>query len=363
VGRSVFVVTVVMVVLASGCSSSDEPVPTSAPTTAVAAPVTPAPTTVAPPTSAGPEPTTLPPVATTAPPATTQPPATTEPPAGPPVFAVGPGEIEYRGGASELERTGPRLLTVDPGGGFHIYDPVGGRIITSRSGARSEIDVFSLDILNVEAMAATSDHLILAEIFFAPVRHRIHRLGYDGTLLDTFDLPEGLRLEDGLSGLLTGTAGEIVIELEGGVAYGVWDDQARAFTTVQTLSLGGTEVSALDEAISINGVEVTADLSGFGGMRYLGTAADGTVLVQRDDVIAADPGFVVLTTVEWYSMDGGFLGSARVPTLEEQHTDEPPGLAVARDGSAYALVTRPQEVAVIELDREARRIVTFDEPM
>ena len=115
--------------------------------------------------------------------------------------------------------------------------------------------------------------------------------------------------------------------------------------------------SAMD--IEINGALVTGDFVGFGGLRYLGTAADGSVVIKREDVLQTDPVFRVLSTVEWYSAAGEFLGSSRVPSLETQAIDQVPGVAVARDGSVYALIARDDRVEIIELERHSRRIMEF----
>lgn len=273
------------------------------------------------------------------------------------MLAVGPGGIEYRGVHDEQEVVGPSLLAVDPSGGFHIHDPVGARILSFTAAGRRTIDLPALDILAVTAMAAGPEHLVVVEIFFSPVRHRVHRVGYDGTLLETIELPAGYRLEDGLSGVLTGSDGEIVIELAGGASYGVWDPDASRFATVATLALSGTTITLVGPDIEINGVLVTTDPTGFGGSRYLGTSADGTVVTVREDVYETDPEFRVMVTVEWYGPDGTFLGSARAPTLADQYTDQAPGLAVGRDGAVYALVAREDAVRIVELQRRPERIL------
>lgn len=344
---------VLIALVAGSCGGGDDAVaPTSAPVPTVRATTTlgGVPTTVAGVVTTSTS--SLPPATTASAPVTSQAPLPSAP-----SIAVGPGGIEYRGGGTELERTGPRLLAVAPDGSFHIYDPVGHRIWSFAGGAPSIIDLLSVDVLNVEAVAAAADHLIVVEIFFGPVRHRVHRIGYDGSVIETIELPEGFRLEDGLSGVLTGAEGEIVLELAGGAAYGTWAGEETGWVRSSTLALGQTTVAAAEGGIEVNGTFVPADLTtGLGGLRYLATANDGTVVLVREDVVATDPVFEVVSTVEWYTAAGAFIGSARAPSIADQYTDEMPGLAVGPDGRVYALITRETSVDVVELERTSERI-------
>jgi hypothetical protein len=262
----------------------------------------------------------------------------------------------YRGGAEDLERTGPSVFVIDRSDAIHIYDPVGSRLLTFRSGALDgTIDTFELDIANVVFLAASSDDLLAVEVFFAPVRQRVHRIAFDGTLLETIDIPEGLQLEDGLSDVRAGSGDEILLEMQGGFEWGVWDGGPEWMIT-NTVTLGDFTARQLSPDIEVNRTLITADLAGsFGGLRWLGTADDGTVVLVRDDVFAGSE-FEVLTTVEWYSSDGVFLASARVPALTDQYTDNPPGLAVTGDGRVLALITLETEVQVIELAPSPERI-------
>jgi hypothetical protein len=289
------------------------------------------------------------------------PPVTTAPPVpvALPSLPVGPGGIEYLGSGNEQEIEGPNLLAVDPAGGFHFHDPAAGVIWSFRDGQRSSIDLLAADIVAVTSFAAGQDHLVVVEISFSPDRHRVHRLGYDGTVLETVELPPGFRLRDGLSSVLTGAGGEIVIEIGGGASYGVWNAAAVEFESTEELTLSGSTIKLSGSDIEINGALVTGDFVGFGGLRYLGTAADGSVVIKREDVLQTDPVFRVLSTVEWYSAAGEFLGSSRVPSLETQAIDQVPGVAVARDGSVYALIARDDRVEIIELERHSRRIMEF----
>lgn len=311
-------------------------------------------------------------VTTTSPPptpSTTLPPttATTQPPGvpGPLVsLPVGAGGIEYRGGGPELERTGPTVFAVDPDGGIHIADPVGRRVVSVVDGVQTVVELVPLDVLAVTAMSAADDHLLVVEVFFSPVRQRLHRLGYDGVIRESIDLPEGFRLENGLSGVRSGAGEDIVLEYEEGAHYGVWDAATGTFEMLDRLTIGPTTVVSRAPDLVIDGTTITADLEGVaGGLVYLGTAADGTHLVLRHDVTVVDGVFVVLSTVEWYAPGGELLGSARIPAIDEQFISAPPGIAMTADGRALALVALEDAVEVIELPRRPGRITEFDAPV
>lgn len=352
--RRIFRVLVVVWLVAGACSDGGVAPPSTV--------IPPGPSTSQQPTT----PTTVPQAVTTTPVSTVEPVVSTtllEELITLPSVAVGAGGIEYRQGAEDLEASGPSHLAIDPRGGFHFDDPVGGRIWSVVEGQVATIDLKALDILVVTAMAASADHLIIVEIFFALVRHRVHRLAYDGTVVETIQIPEGFRFEDGFSGVLAGDAGEIALVLEDGQAYGLWDASTSTFERSTTVTFGRSQVAPLSGGLNINGTGVDAALTGLGGMRYLGSARDGTVAIVRIDVLETAPVFRVLTTVEWYDPEANFIGSALVPSIEDQFTRQVPGIAVADDGSVYALVTRRDEIAVVQLAMEDRRILSFEEPI
>ncbi|MCB2224703.1 MAG: hypothetical protein KQH83_11100 [Actinobacteria bacterium] len=300
--------------------------------------------------------TTVPAPTTTAAPTTT----TTLPDDGALVSLAVGGDVEYAPSGEDLPPVGPSLLAADAGGGIHLYDPVGNRILSFTGDGyrtRSEIDLEAADILAVTAFTAASDHLLVVEVFFAPLRQRVHRVEYDGTVRETIDLPAGYGLEDGLSDVLAGDGDEIVIEYGGGAYYGAWVPESGSFLTGPALTFGGTTIVTRPPDLDIGPGTATADLAGsLGGMRYLGMTADGTVAVIREEVRVTSSVFDVLTTVEWYSPTGGFLGSARVPGLRSQAIGAPPGVAVLPDGRAVALVALPDVVQVVELPRVSVRI-------
>lgn len=327
----------------------------TAPTTATTQPGTTQPSTTLPTTT---QPSTT--VPTTTLPSTTLP-TTTQTPLPPGdgeavvTIPVGGDGVEYRGGGDEQEITGPSLLAIDPAGGIHIVDPVGLRVLSYLEGDEASIDLEPIDVLSVTAMAATTDHLILVEIFFQPERNRIHRLEYDGNLRETIELPVGFRLEDGLSGVRSGPGDQIVLEFEGGSRFGIWD--GATFAHAVSLTEGGVTMTPVPPDLLIGAWRANADLTmGLGGLRYLGTATDGSHLIVREDVTATDPLILVDTSIEWYSSAGVLVASALVPPLGEQFISTPPGIAMFSDGRGAVLVASEDQVRVVVLKPRAGRI-------
>ncbi len=202
-----------------------------------------------------------------------------------------------------------------------------------------------------------SDILVLSQAAMPP---KVVRLALDGTVLASYELPKGLRLEDGLSGIALGDQGEVLVEREGGafvsqlvnvkgkLAPKPWEgyihrgrlyrarpaDLTAADTTRGNITAGDTSIE----------VVVPHDL---GGLRILGIGPDGSFYVIAEEV-TVNGAIQVDQTVRHYSAAGELLGLARVP-LAEQYTYVAQGLAVGPDGAVYALVTRPDRVEVQRL--------------
>jgi len=355
IGAAMAGVALLVISCGGGGTSTTTPVPSSAPPTS-ASPTTVVTSLVSTTAPTATSPTTSPPTTVAAPPSSSTT-TTSTPPARTGTLVsipVGEGGIEYRGSGDEQEITGPSLMAVDPGGGIQIHDPVGGRILSFRDDARTSIDLGDIDILAVTALAAGPDQLLLVEILFQPVRHRVHWVGYDGSLIDTVELPEGFRLEDGLSGVRSSSAG-VVLELGGGAEFGIWDGDG--FIRSDQLVEDGHTVVARPPGLEVDGRLITADLSsGLGGLRYLAGDTDGGFFVVREDVLAVDPAIDVLTTVESYLSEGTLQSAAVIPSLTEQHISSPPAVAVLPDGTPIALVALETEVRIVVLELQPGRL-------
>jgi hypothetical protein len=248
-------------------------------------------------------------------------------------------------------------LAVTDDGVAHIVDPVERRLVRASADGIEYVDLIALDILAVTAIAADGLDLILIEVFFGPLRQRIHRLDPAGVLVSSVDLPEGFQLEDGLSAVLADADGDVVIEFGGGGGYGRYDADADTFTRESRITIRGVTVTPTPPDLIIDDARLTADLVGdFGALRYLGTDVVGTHVVERVDVLGTNP-INVLRTVEWYGPDGAFLGSALVPSIDEQAIDVAPGIAMMTSGDVIVLLALEDTVVLRPLERQPTRII------
>jgi hypothetical protein len=265
---------------------------------------------------------------------------------------VGPEGVQYGPNYS-----GPAALAAAPDGTFWIGDTVGNRLLhyDSRGILLSRIDLSGYGVVGLGDVTATDAGILVLDIA-APVPRVLHLTG-DGLQVAAYALPEGLRVEDGLTGLDVGDQGEILVEREGGAllsqlvnARGVleplplqgYTHQGRLY---KTQLADGREshgsITAGDARIEVSVSNVLA------GLRILGfTPADELYVVVEE--MTGTRAVSVDQTVRLYGPAGELLGLARVP-VAEQHTYVQHGLAVGRDGAVYALLTRPDHVEVVRL--------------
>jgi hypothetical protein len=273
---------------------------------------------------------------------------------------VGKEGVQYEGeNVSEMLTWGPKAFTVAPDGSFWIADTVGNRLL-HYSPKGDLLDMIYLDgqVVGAGDLEVTaSDILVLSQ---AAMPAKVVRLALDGTVLASYELPKGLRLEDGLSGIALGDQGEVLVEREGGAYVSQLVDargkmapapldgyvHAGQLYTARPADMTAEDttrgyITAGDRRIE---VAVTNSL---GGLRLLGVNPDGSFYVIAEEVVVSGT-IQVDQTVRHYDAAGELLGLARVP-LAEQYTDVEQGLVVGPDGAVYALITRPDRVEVQRL--------------
>jgi hypothetical protein len=186
---------------------------------------------------------------------------------------------------------------------------------------------------------------------------KVLRFTADGNLLATYDIPEGLGPESGLTGLAVGDQGEILLEFMMGAEVAQLVD-AQGALELAPLS-GNTHEGKLYKARQSGSwtgkgtivagsarIEVTVP-NILAGLRILGFGPAGDFYVVVDEMVST-PTVWVDQTVRLYGPAGDLLGLARVP-VAERYTYVQNGLAVGPDGCVYALLTRPDLVEVIRL--------------
>jgi hypothetical protein len=176
----------------------------------------------------------------------------------------------------------------------------------------------------------------------------------NGEATESFELPAGLRLEDGLTGLSQSQGGQLLVELNGGaVLYRLFNEagavepkklEGATFrgtlyrVELAPLSKRGV-VSAGDTKVEI-AVERPISL-----LRVLGAAPDGSFLVAVDQVDEGSRD--IFRQVRRYSAAGEWLGTA-FPQISEIQADH--DLIANWYGTVFQLVSNPDySVQVVRL--------------
>ena len=179
------------------------------------------------------------------------------------------------------------------------------------------------------------------------------QLSSEGKLLSTYELPAGLRMEDGLTGISLDGQGSLLVEQEGGIYLtqlvnengelapapldGYEYNERLYFARPADLNTEEKSQGYIlvdDKRID---VKVTHNL---GGLRILGALSDGSFYTISEEVIIA-PEVQVDQVVSHYDVNGKLLGVSRVP-VDEQYTYIPHAIVVGPDEAVYALLARPE---------------------
>jgi len=276
------------------------------------------------------------------------------------IIPVGKEGVQYEGeNVPEMLTWGPTAFAVAPDGSFWIADTVGNRLLHySPKGDTLGVISLASKVVGIGDLEVTSSEILVLDI--AAIIPKVLRLSPNGELLASYELPEGLRLEDGLSGIALGDRGEVLVECEGGVfVYQLVDAEGKLAprplegyihrgrlyrarpADLTSANTARGNITAGDTRIE---VVVPHDL---GGLRILGFGPDSSFYVLVEEVTVKGA-IQVDQTVRHYNAAGELLGLARVP-LSEQYTYVAHGLAVGPEGAVYALVTRPDRVEVRRL--------------
>jgi len=278
------------------------------------------------------------------------------------LFTIPAGDegIHYSGTENpDMLTWGPAAITAAPDSSIWITDTAGNQLLhydpTGTLLDKINIDAFVVGAVDIEV--TSKDIWLLDEASEPP---KIVRIPLNGKNPRTYELPEGLRREDGLSGIALGEGNQILVELEGGSKLTRFlSSEGKVNPQPMAGYLYGGKVYKAQPAdlqssnashgliISDNKhIEVTVDHK-LGGLRLLGRYTDSTIFVIVDEL--ADAGALqVDQTVRHYDAAGKLLGVARI-ALSDQYTSVSHGLALGADGAVYALITRPDHAEVQRL--------------
>jgi len=276
------------------------------------------------------------------------------------MLPVGQEGVTYAGLGDEMEPWGPTALAIGADGRFWIADAAAERVLCRLP------DGGSCGVIDLAGQVARIGDLevVNGSVWVLDMGAQVPtllRLGLDGAILAKQQLPEGLHLEDGLSGLDAGEQGEILVEREGGA----WLDEVVSPTGEAVLAARdgyesqGRVVRAYPADMSsaelepglvdMDGIMVTVEAEhAVGGLQVLGFAPDGSVYVIAEEV-ALDGVILVDQTVRHYDTSGRLLGMARIP-LAGQLAPMPHNLAVGPDGAVYTMLTYADRAEIRRLD-------------
>jgi hypothetical protein len=280
------------------------------------------------------------------------------------VFSVPVGEkgVHYAGvGKSEMPAWGPLAFAVAPDGSFWIADTAADpdRLL-HHSSIGELLDIIELDetLVGVSDLAVTSSELII--LAGAPIPPKVARLTLKGAVIASYDLPEGLRLEDGLSGISLADQGQVLIERGYGASLSqlVRTGRTTSFAPLEGYRWNGRVYSTVSASadsqdlsrdmlmIGKQPVVVKVDRE-LGSLQLLGDDSRGGVFAVVDD-IAFTPYFQVDQTVRHFSASGELLGIARIPE-DLRYVAVEHELAIGPQGDVYLMLPLPDRLEIRRL--------------
>ena len=268
---------------------------------------------------------------------------------------VGGDGVAYSDWLIDAQVDGPGELAIDDSDIFYLADKLNDRILVIDGDQTSDIELGPLDIRTVTDMYAASDHLVVLEAYVAgPVRYRVHRLSFNGELLETLDFtPQSeYNLDEGLQGLVdTGDDSTIMLrDLSDKHPWpATWNPQTEQLEPA-SLTVDGYDVERVGTGIQIGNVlikgEPTLENAWWTRMEYRRHIGTTWYLERWDGTMS----------VEAWSDDGDFLGAAPIPGNYVDFAGYE--IAVGSDGEVYALVTLPDRVEIQRLLPGPDRIIT-----
>jgi len=311
------------------------------------------------------------PVTSTGPP-TTSPTATTIPvqlpisePGSAPVsvlftIPVGEGGVTYEGGEPDWLLTGPAGFSVAADVSVWIADTQGLRLL--RVGADGSI------LVDVDTDADEVGPLIdvvahdggVWGLEAVPVLDRYRLVSYSntGNYLGAHTLPDGLHLENGLTGIEMGPNGDLWVELEAGtMVYAAFDEGGRFSPRllpgyqIDGLTLRPLATTERLARFAIGEATLEIPIREQGSLTYEGTVP-GAVAVLLSDVWLDDGVLAVDLTVLYVDLAGRVLATATYPLPEVAANAYVPQdfISVAPDGRLIAVVPRPDRIDVVSLN-------------
>lgn len=256
-----------------------------------------------------------------------------EPPSGPAAYAVLDDGSVVIADTMALNLGTPRLLRFDRSGS-----------------ALPLIDLLPLQVASVVDVVSDGQRLAILDIDVAAGRYRVIYLSQSGEVSRVVEIPNGYRLENGLSGLVWDDNG-VLLEFEGGSRFAritqqgtIEPDAVPEFggMAVVVRPLGGKdyEISFGDAVWTLTREEE------LGGVSVLGVGSDGELILSVDEVDVSGPAFSVRHRVGRYGQDGSLL-SEQVIDANLQFVDIGRPLEVGANGTIFYLAANEESLELL----------------
>lgn len=270
---------------------------------------------------------------------------------------VGETGIHYQHtNVAEIQGWGPAAFTVAPDGSFWVADTAGYRVVEVRP------DCSMGRIISMPDRVVGIVDLEIADrgvwvLDAAAQKPAVYLFSFDGRELSRLPLDETAESATGL----TIVNGMPAVEYEFG-AYleelSQWDGEKTGRIHVyhqagdHLVSAVPADMSRPDASrgyIEFDGRILPVEVeNALGGLRFVGAAQNGSFFVMAEEVSYTDA-VDVDRTVWRFDAKGNFTGIARVP-LDESAVHVEHNVAVAPDGSVYALIAGEKRVEIRRLE-------------
>jgi hypothetical protein len=270
---------------------------------------------------------------------------------------VGDDGVTYRNvGVEEAEPNGPGALEIEEDGTFVLLDTPGQAIVLASAENIERVPLHweGLQAL-IDAQPTTSGFVVL-DLPFGNNQPRLIDLDSDGGVNQVLGLPDGLWLEDGLTGIGLAPNGDIWVELEFGISVAQRDLPTDTYQFSDGYPYPNglyRPLSWFEPTIEFQAGDVTLEIaSRLGGTMtssLIGVNPDNSFVVWAIELTQDEDG--VLHTTEqalWYDESGALIATADLPR-DDQFVYVPLPVALGPDGYVYYLQTAEEEVHVLRL--------------
>lgn len=265
--------------------------------------------------------------------------------------------VHYKKGETDIA-WGPSAFTIAQDGSFWIADTIG-NFLLHYDNTGNMLNKINLDELDDPVVGVGDLEVMPSGIFILDIAAAIPKiihLSFNGSVITSYEIPQNLGLENGLSGIAIGENGELLIELENGAQVYQLVDQNGDIS--QVLLNGYTHNGRLysvpksndskSKFITVGNTTVKVEFTNkLGGLHLNKVNSDGSFYITMEEVVS-DPEIQVDQTIRYYSDAGKLLSQTRVP-IKKDCTYIAHNIAIGPDKAVYTMTTRSDGVKIQRL--------------